>query len=88
MIYLLLGSKIFFIKKEKEKKKKKASKAWLPPPMIAVGLVGLKAPEGKVESASPRDLSCFDIGAFVLSTKGQEALRRWRAKPREEWGGV
>jgi len=67
VIYLLLGSKIFFIKKEKEKKKE--SKAWLPPPMIAIGLVGLKAPEGKVESASPRDLSRFDIRAFVLAQK-------------------
>lgn len=84
MIYLLLGSKIFFIKKEKEKKKEKESKVWLPPPMIAGGLVSLKAQEGKVESASPCDLPCFDIRAFVLSTKGQEALRRGRAKPWKE----
>lgn len=72
MIYLLLGSKTFFIKKEKEKKKK----ACPPPPMIAIGLLGYTAQEGKVKSASPRDLSCFDIEVFMLSTKWQEALRR------------
>lgn len=37
--------------------------------MIAMGLLGHKAQKGKVESASPRDPSCFDIGAFMLSTK-------------------
>lgn len=65
MIYLLLGSKIFFIKKEKEKK----SVTLLFPPMILIGLMGHKAQEGKVKSASPHDLSCFDIGAFLLNTK-------------------
>lgn len=71
MIYLLLGSKTFFIKKEKEKKKACPS-----PPMIAIGLLGHTAQEGKVKSASPRDLSCFDIKVFMLSTKWQEALIR------------
>lgn len=65
MIYLLLGSKTFFIKKEKINKEKCDP----PPPMIAMGLLGHKAQKGKVESASPRDPSCFDIGAFMLSTK-------------------
>lgn len=53
---------------------------WLPPPMITVGLVGLKAQESEVESASPCDLSCFDIGAFVLSTKGTGGLEKMESK--------
>jgi len=44
--------------------------------MIAIGLLGHTAQEGKVKSASPRDLSCFDIKVFMLSTKWQEALIR------------
>ena len=52
--------------------------------MIAIGLLGHTAQEGKVKSASPRDLSCFDIKVFMLSTKWQEALIR--VKPWEVWG--
>lgn len=89
MIYLLLGSKPFLLKKKKEKKlKKEKCDPPLSPSRIAIGLLGHKAQEGKVKFASPHDLSCFDIGAFLLSTKQQEALRRWRTKPWEELDGV
>lgn len=60
MIYLLLGSKSFFIKKKKKEKKKKVC-----PIKIAVELLGHKSQVCK---------SCFGIGAFVLSTVCQEAF--------------
>lgn len=50
--------------------------------MIAIGLLGHKAQESKVKSASPRDLSSFDIGVFMLSTKTTGGLEKI-AKPWE-----
>jgi hypothetical protein len=55
MIYLLLGSKTFFIKKRKKEKKRKVC-----PTTIAIRLLGHK---------SPPNISCFDIGALMLSTE-------------------
>lgn len=43
--------------------------------------------EGEVESASPRDLSCFDIGVFVLSTnRGGPEKMESKALGGVRWG--
>lgn len=55
MIYLLLGSKTFFIKKRKKKKKEKCDPL---PPTIVIGLLGHDTEEGRVQCASPHGLSC------------------------------
>lgn len=62
MIYLLLGSKTFFIKKEK-KKKKRERKVCPIIIMIAVELLGHESQVCK----SPWYI-CFGIGTLVLST--------------------
>jgi hypothetical protein len=30
------------------------------------------------QSSSPHDISCFDIGALMLSTEWQKALHKWK----------
>lgn len=61
MIYLLLGSKIFFIKKKKKKKKRKKGV----PHYDSCRITG---PQESSLQVPMHGTSCFGIGAFVLSS--------------------
>lgn len=62
MIYLLLGSKIFFIKKKKKEKKKKKKGV---PHHDSCRITG---PQESSLQVPMHGTSCFGIGAFVLSS--------------------